>query len=167
MSFLPADLATEGFSPASSKALQYNSRTMRRKRGAARHPDRRGAGTGSTGRGCPPRRVMNDRGGAVFTVDDAREYIAEVRWEFAKTMPQWPHEYTVRAWRPDRDGDFSAFVELIRSAGEVRPWPKDAERHRHHNTYLAIDGWQYWTMGAPVDETIIINRAHVDSPGAA
>jgi hypothetical protein len=38
-----------------------------------------------------------------FTVDDARAYIADVRWQFAKTMPQWPHEYTVREWRTDLD----------------------------------------------------------------
>jgi hypothetical protein len=26
-------------------------------------------------------------------------------------------------------------------------------------TYLDIDGWQYWTMGAPLSQTILINRA--------
>jgi hypothetical protein len=31
--------------------------------------------------------------GSEFTVNDARTYIAAVRWQFAKTMPQWPHEY--------------------------------------------------------------------------
>ena len=35
-----------------------------------------------------------------FSADDALAYIAKVRWQFAKTMPQWPHEYTVREWRP-------------------------------------------------------------------
>jgi len=28
-------------------------------------------------------------------------------------------------------------------------------------TYLDIDGWQYWTMGAPLDKTILINRAAI------
>lgn len=32
-----------------------------------------------------------------FTADEARKYIDEVRWQFAKPMPQRPHEYTVRA----------------------------------------------------------------------
>jgi len=27
-----------------------------------------------------------------FGLEEARAYIAEVRWQFAKTMPQWPHE---------------------------------------------------------------------------
>jgi hypothetical protein len=34
-----------------------------------------------------------------FTIDQARVYIATVRWQFAKTMPQWPHEYS-RSRRP-------------------------------------------------------------------
>lgn len=44
---------------------------------------------------------MKDTGGAEFAIGDARAYITEVRWKFAKTMPQWPHEYTVRGWRAD------------------------------------------------------------------
>jgi len=39
-----------------------------------------------------------------FAIGDAREYIAQVRWQFAKTMLQWPHEYTVRERRPDLIG---------------------------------------------------------------
>ena len=26
----------------------------------------------------------------------ANQFIAQAKWTFAKTMPQWPHEYTVR-----------------------------------------------------------------------
>jgi hypothetical protein len=102
-----------------------------------------------------------------FGLDDARRYIAAVRWQFAHTMPRWPHEYTVRRWREDLHESFAAFVELIRREGADKPWPKDAAVPRHRNTYLEIDGWQYWTMGAPVEETTVINRARVDSPGAA
>lgn len=49
-----------------------------------------------------------------FDLAQARTYIAQVYWRFAKTMPQWPHEYTVRNWRPDLEAEFFAFVELIR-----------------------------------------------------
>src|SRR4029079_6151489 len=55
-----------------------------------------------------------------FTVEDARGYIADVRWQFARTMPQWPHEYTVREWRPDLEQDFLEFVALIRRGGTVK-----------------------------------------------
>ena len=95
---------------------------------------------------------------STFIIDDARAHIAKVRWQFAKTMPQWPHEYTVRAWRPELEADFVAFGELIHSDGVVKPWPRDAAQPRYRHPYLEIDGWEYWTMGAP-NETTVINRA--------
>lgn len=94
-----------------------------------------------------------------FTADDARAYVAAVRWQFAKTVPQWPHDYTVREWRPDLEGEFFAFVVLIRRDGAVQPWPRDAPTPRYHHTYLELDGWEYWTMGAPIPDTTVINRA--------
>src|SRR4051812_30577445 len=96
-----------------------------------------------------------------FTTDDARTYIATVRWHFAKTMPQWPHEYTVRDWRLDLETDFVEFAELIRREGVVKPWPADSASPRYHHTYLELDGWDYWTMGEPLAETGVINRARL------
>jgi hypothetical protein len=93
-----------------------------------------------------------------FTLDKARAYISEVRWQFAKTMPQWPHEYTVRQWRPDKDADFAAFTLFIRAAGTVKPWPPD-QTPKYRNSYLSIDEWEYWTMGASIAATTVINRA--------
>jgi hypothetical protein len=94
-----------------------------------------------------------------FTVDDARAYIAKVRWQFAKTMPEWPHEYTVHGRRPDLEREFFEFVALIRREGVVKPWPPDVATPRYHHTYLELDGWEYWSMGAPIPETTVINRA--------
>lgn len=89
-----------------------------------------------------------------------RAFIAGSGWVFAKTMPQWPHEYTVRdLTSPDARGStclshesFEWFVHLIRSEGYQARWG------RYNNTYLEIDGWKYWTMGAAPEETTIINR---------
>jgi hypothetical protein len=99
-------------------------------------------------------------------VDAATLYIAEVRWQFAKTMPQWPHEYTVREWRPDLASTFVAFAELIRRDGIVKPWPADATVPRYHHTYLEIDGWDYWTMDGPITATTVVNRAVPDMNAA-
>ena len=96
-----------------------------------------------------------------FSADDALAYIAKVRWQFAKTMPQWPHEYTVREWRPDLEQEFVDFVVLIRREGIVEPWPADSPSPRYQHSYLGIDGWDYWTMSAPIPETTVINRALV------
>ena len=115
-----------------------------------------------------------------FTIDDVRSYIAQVHWQFAKTMPHIPHWYTLRKWRPELDNAFVSFVLLIRRVGEQRPWPDPPARPRYHHHYLEIDGWKYWTMGAPVHygagvpdreegETILLNRARVgqEPPPAA
>jgi hypothetical protein len=97
-----------------------------------------------------------------FTGEDAYLYIARVRWQYAKTMPQWPHEYTVRHWRPDLDSDFAAFAAHIRRNGVVKPWPREASTPRYRHTYLEMDVWEYWTMGEPIPETTVINRARAD-----
>jgi hypothetical protein len=94
-----------------------------------------------------------------YTVDDARAYIAKVRWQFARTMPRWPHEYTVLQWRQDLEPEFRAFVGLIRTEGVIKPWPRDSSNPRYHHSYLELGEWEYWTMGEPVEETALINRA--------
>ena len=35
--------------------------------------------------------------------DDFRTFIATRQWVFAKTMPLWPHEYTVRKFEDPND----------------------------------------------------------------
>ena len=68
-------------------------------------------------------------------------------------MPHAPHEYTVRAWDPGGQANFEEAVRLIRQHGEVRTFGGRGY------VYLDVDGWSYWTMGAPVGETTIVNRA--------
>ena len=88
-----------------------------------------------------------------LTVDEAREFISQNKWTFAKTMPWAPHEYIVRA-KVDND-KFVGFVELIREQGERRKWG------RYRNVYFDIDEWSFWTMGAAIRYTIIINRGRI------
>ena len=92
-----------------------------------------------------------------MTEQQAREYIATVRWQWAKTYAKsWPHEYTVRKWRPELDQEFVAFARYVREHGRPEPF-----LDRTH-IYLYLEGHKYWTMGAPVDETTVINRARLD-----
>ena len=65
-------------------------------------------------------------------------------------MPEWPHEYIVRV-RVDNDL-FERLVVHIRSHGvEGRFYEKVL-------TYYEEAGLVYWTIGAPLPETTIINR---------
>ena len=82
--------------------------------------------------------------------EELQSFVKAERWTYARTMPDWPHEYLVR----ERvDGSlFERLVEHIRSNGyEGRFYQKKI-------TYYDEAGLVYWTMGAPLDETIIINR---------
>ena len=69
-----------------------------------------------------------------------RAYITAVRWEFAKTMPQWPHWYTVRDWAPDKQTEYDFFATAINKYGYVDSWRDD----RWH--YLVVDEFKYWAI---------------------
>lgn len=86
------------------------------------------------------------------------QFIDRAPWRFAKTMPDQPHEYTVRGVTPD--GEFDWFVRYIREHGYR------AKYGERYYTYLEVDAWRYWTMGGPVAETTIINRAKVGEDSA-
>jgi len=84
-----------------------------------------------------------------------RDFVDTAEWTFAKTMPEWPHEYIVR----DRVDEslFEALVSHIRAHG------LEGRFYRQVLTYYAEDGLLYWTMGAPIEETTIINRCRKKS----
>ena len=79
-----------------------------------------------------------------------RAFVDGERWTFAKTMPEWPHEYIVR----DRD-DERLFEELVQ---HVRAHGHEGRFYAKTLTYYQEAGMVYWTMGAPLAETTIVNR---------
>jgi SAM-dependent methyltransferase len=77
--------------------------------------------------------------------------LLEHDWIFAKTMPQNPHWYTLRKhWKDDQA--FVSVVEKIRQYGY-----REMYAGRPY-TVLSMNGMKYWTMGAPLSSTILINR---------
>ena len=72
-------------------------------------------------------------------------------------MPWAPHEYIVRGKCPLTEEEFVYFVNMQREHGVKEHWGK------YFHPYLYIDDYKYWTMGAPIEETIIMNRAKVTS----
>lgn len=87
-----------------------------------------------------------------MTIEEIVDFIDGNRWTFAKTMPWHPHEYTLKANVSDPHM-FERFVMHIRRNGYDKSFGKRAF------TYFDVGIWQYWTMGSPLDETILINRA--------
>ncbi len=86
--------------------------------------------------------------------DQLRAFVERERWTFAKTMPEWPHEYIVRE-RVD-EGLFERLVVHIRSHGY------EGRFYERTIIYYEEAGLVYWTMGAPVSETTIVNRCRAE-----
>jgi hypothetical protein len=84
--------------------------------------------------------------------ENLREFVASSKWTFAKTIPEWPHEYLVR----DRV-DSVLFESLVL---HVRQHGLEGRFYQRVLTYFAEDGLLYWTMGEPIKETTIINRCN-------
>ena len=82
--------------------------------------------------------------------EELRLFVDQEKWTYAKTMPKWPHEYIVRE-RVD-ECLFSQLVRHIRARGY------DGCFYGKKITYYEEDGMLYWTMGAPLEETIVVNR---------
>lgn len=82
--------------------------------------------------------------------DALREFIVSSQWTFAKTMPEWPHEYIVR-----ERVDENLFVRLVH---HIRENGYGGKFYRKSITYYDDGGLVYWTMGEPLEETTIINR---------
>ena len=90
--------------------------------------------------------------------DKLRSMIARCQWTFAKTMPWAPHEYIIRGKCPLTEEEFLYFIDMQRKYGKEERWGKNI------NPYLYIDDYKYWTMGAPVEDTLVMNRAKVNQP---
>lgn len=91
----------------------------------------------------------------------ARDFIDMRSWREAVTYRDTaPHEYVVRKWESDDQGqaEFDRFVVLIRRFGYADFY------YRVRHIYWAIGDHKYWTMGWPVEETVVINRARVHAP---
>jgi hypothetical protein len=87
-------------------------------------------------------------------MNDPLGFINSEKWRFASTMRHIPHWYIVK-----EKVDQELFVELethIRHYGRLGIW---------HNSYLhwywkpRDHGFYYWTMGWPIGESAVVNRA--------
>jgi len=84
------------------------------------------------------------------------KFIESVNWIFAKTYAKTaPHEYVVKEHKPELIEEFHSFVDYIRQHGyKQKFWNKEY-------IYFKVGVYKYWTMGAPIKETTIINREKI------
>ena len=91
-------------------------------------------------------------------VEFMERFIEERRWKTARTYSKTaPHSYTIRDWIPEKDDEFVRAVEIIRTYG----YPERYWKNVHW--YYQVGDLKYWTMGNPMWDTIVINRANVET----
>ena len=91
----------------------------------------------------------------------AKDFIARRKWREAVTYRKTaPHEYTVREWEvgTQANRDFDQFTIYVRRFGYADVF------YKIRHIYWAVAEFKYWTMGWPVEQTTVINRARVDAP---
>jgi hypothetical protein len=90
----------------------------------------------------------------------ALDNISRLDFVFAKTMPEWPHEYTVRKRARD-EADYIALWEAIMADGVWMNW-----RGRPGPYLYPGDGWRYWDLtpkkNAKLEHSRHINRCKVE-----
>lgn len=86
------------------------------------------------------------------------QFTAGNRWTFARTYASFcPHEYVVKDRLPENEKKrFEEIVAYIREKGFTAVYGRKGP-----NRYYTADGYYYWTMGAPVEETAVLNRARL------
>ena len=84
---------------------------------------------------------------------EIEKFIKSQRWTFAKTMAKHPHEYIIKNVKNKEL--FEKFAIFIRKAGHKKLF------FRKEYSYFDFGGYSYWTMGEPINETIVLNRKKI------
>ncbi len=85
--------------------------------------------------------------------ESAKRFIEGARWQFAKTMPQFPHEYTLKDW--NASDEFEEFARYIEANGVL------CRKTFWERIYLDVGDRYYWYMSSPKEATLI-NRAKAE-----
>lgn len=88
-----------------------------------------------------------------LTPETVSEALINHSYHFAKTMPQNPHWYTLRRGWND-DALFDAVVTFMRENSTTEYFIRKPFQMFYLKEY------KYWTMGCPIPDTILINRAY-------
>lgn len=87
-------------------------------------------------------------------IEDFYKFVNTQTWIFSKSMKRAPHWYICKDYlKEEMLDDFENAVIFIRQNGiKAYFWGKPY-------IYYEIGGFFYWTMGNPIEQTKIINRA--------
>jgi hypothetical protein len=93
-----------------------------------------------------------------LTDQELQEWMASVQWIYAKSMPNHPHEYTLK-----REQDEELFERVVRTV-----WDHGYDRSYLRRPWRSLDVGNFYVwvhtlpepgMSAPLENTILVNRA--------
>jgi integrase len=85
-------------------------------------------------------------------IDDINEF-PNLKFRFAKTMPQNPHFYVVRSAENNTE-----YEQLFTRIDREGVWE---EFQGKQYKYLSLGSWRYWAMTEDIAKSMVINRARV------
>jgi hypothetical protein len=80
--------------------------------------------------------------------------LPNLKFVFARTMPEVPHEYVVR--KPWNDAEYCALFKAIEEHGIWEMWKTKKRKYWYRG-----DGWKYWRMTTVLKLSRVINRQRV------
>jgi hypothetical protein len=83
--------------------------------------------------------------------------LESAKYIFAKTMPQWPHYYTLREKWTNPEVSFDDAMATLKSYSVPEKW---GHKIVH---YFKAGKYRYWVMSKKVSDVILINRALEES----
>lgn len=90
-----------------------------------------------------------------MTDDDFADIMSTAHFQFAKTMPQNPHYYTLLKTWVNKELWFDV-VLFISIHAEVEVFGG-----RDYHVYFANNGYKYWSMDPTLESTDLINRKDI------
>lgn len=89
-----------------------------------------------------------------MNLTEAEKFVESLRWQYAKSYPTAPHEYSVLRWNPENKDKFIDFANTIIEYG------RDEKFYSKMFRVLDLGEYKYWTMDFPIENTDLINRTY-------
>jgi integrase len=90
--------------------------------------------------------------------ENALSIISRLNFRFAKTMPQTPHEYTVREPEDEAtEADYIALFNTILADGIDERYGRGKKKYLYPG-----DGWKYWAMTTHLPSSRVLNRQQIE-----
>ena len=105
-------------------------------------------------------RLRKETSGSARETKAIEQSIAALRWKFATTYPDAPHEYILQQWDPEV---FAYFEEKLRTEAVSEEYTLRG-RTNLYRYYYPRDGYRYWIISYVLNRCRVANARHPGEP---